>query len=100
MVMKDKLYKSHHKGLYYKTRKALVATAILLSAFTAISVPTYINIKKSLEPERKTLRVVEVAEPVVVEIKTEMKELDKDVKAISDDEKPGVTHIYKRTIKQ
>ena len=55
MVMKDKLYKSNHKGLYYKTRKTLIASAIVLSVFTAVSVPTYINAKKSIEAEKKLL---------------------------------------------
>lgn len=43
MVMKDKLVKNHHKGMYYRMRKA---TLILLASFTfaaAIVVPTYIS---------------------------------------------------------
>ena len=42
MVMKDKLVKNHHKGMYYRMRRA---TIILLASFTfaaAIVVPTYI----------------------------------------------------------
>ena len=45
MVMKDKLYKSNHKGGYYRTRKLLIASAVILSGITCVSVPTYINIQ-------------------------------------------------------
>lgn len=40
--MKDKLVKNHHKGMYYRIRKA---TLVILASFTfaaAIVVPTYI----------------------------------------------------------
>ena len=47
MIMKDKLYKTYHKGLYYKTRKFLIGSAVVLSAFTAVFVPTYINLKQA-----------------------------------------------------
>ena len=43
MVMKDKLVKNHHKGMYYRMRKA---TLVILASFTfaaAIVVPTYIS---------------------------------------------------------
>ena len=83
MVMKDKLYKTHHKGLYYKTRKALIASAIVLSVFTAVSVPTYINVKKSIEAEKRALRNTAVAEPVEVDVKLSVRQEDKAVKRIS-----------------
>lgn len=43
MVMKDKLVKNHHKGIYYRVRKM---TLSILAGFTfaaAIIVPTYIT---------------------------------------------------------
>ena len=95
MVMKDKLYKSNHKGLYYKTRKALIASAIVLSVFTAVSVPTYINIKKAYQPERRELRNQQMAEVVETDIKFEVKNEMYDVKAISDEDDSGVHHVYK-----
>ena len=56
MVMKDKLYKSGHKGIYYKTRKALIAGAVVLGVFTAVSVPTYINLKNSHQYKAEALK--------------------------------------------
>ena len=56
MVMKDKLYKSNHKGIYYKTRKALIASAVVLSAFVAVSVPTYINFKNVSKVKHEVLK--------------------------------------------
>ena len=62
MVMKDKLYKSHHKGIYYKTRKALITSAVVFGAFVAVSVPTYINIKNVSKVKHEVLREhVEIA---------------------------------------
>lgn len=49
MVMKDKLYKSNHKGIYYKTRKALITSAVVISGFACVSVPTYINYKNEAQ---------------------------------------------------
>ena len=81
MVMKDKLYKSNHKGLYYKTRKTLIASAIVLSVFTAVSVPTYINAKKSIEAEKKAAReYVEVEHPEV-EVKHTVRDDDKHIRS-------------------
>ena len=42
MVMKDKLVKTHHKSLYYKTRKAVIGTLCVFTFAAAIVVPTYI----------------------------------------------------------
>lgn len=50
MVMKDKLVKNHHKGMYYRMRKA---TIFILASFTlavAIVVPTYISSKTHNNP--------------------------------------------------
>ena len=50
MVMKDKLVKNHHKGMYYRMRKA---TIFILASFTlavAIVVPTYIHSKTNRNP--------------------------------------------------
>lgn len=42
--MKDKLYKNKHKGKYYRSRKAIFVFVAVASAFTAVSIPTYINL--------------------------------------------------------
>lgn len=42
MVMKDKLVKTHHKGLYYKTRKVVIGVLCGFTFAAAIVVPTYI----------------------------------------------------------
>ena len=45
--MKDKLEKNHHKGIYYKTKKFFLTSALTASLFTVIFVPTYIAIRNS-----------------------------------------------------
>lgn len=45
MVMKDKLTKTNHKAKYYRTRRVIFVFVAFVSAVTAISVPTYINIQ-------------------------------------------------------
>ncbi len=42
MVMKDKLEKRHHKGLYYRIRRFFMVTVFGASITAAILIPTYI----------------------------------------------------------
>ena len=43
MVLKDKLVKTHHKGIYYKTRKVVIGVICGFTFCAAIVVPTYIS---------------------------------------------------------
>lgn len=44
MVMKDKLHKNHHKGIYYKSRQFLITSVICALGVAVVAVPTYIVI--------------------------------------------------------
>ena len=46
MVMKDKLVKFNHKGMYYKFRKLGIVFLALISIGTIIAVPTYITFRE------------------------------------------------------
>lgn len=50
--MKDKLVKNHHKGIYYRSRRILVGTAVAMCVGFMVAVPTYITIN-----QREQLRV-------------------------------------------
>ena len=43
MVMKDKLVKFNHKGMYYKFRKLGIVLLACISVGTIVAVPTYIT---------------------------------------------------------
>lgn len=43
MVLKDKLVKTHHKGIYYRTRKIIVGVLCGFTLCAAIVIPTYIS---------------------------------------------------------
>ena len=46
MVMKDKLVKFNHKGMYYRFRKLGIALLAVFSIGTIIAVPTYITFRE------------------------------------------------------
>ena len=46
MVMKDKLTKFHHKGIYYRFRKLGIVFLALISIGTIVAVPTYITLRQ------------------------------------------------------
>ena len=46
MVMKDKLTKFHHKGIYYRFRKLGIVFLALISIGTIVAVPTYITFRE------------------------------------------------------
>ena len=46
MVMKDKLVKFHHKGMYYRFRKLGIVFLALISIGTIVAVPTYITFRE------------------------------------------------------
>ena len=46
MVMKDKLVKFHHKGLYYRFRKLGIVFLGLIAVGTVVAVPTYITFRE------------------------------------------------------
>ena len=46
MVMKDKLVKFHHKGIYYKFRKLGFVLLAVISLGTIVAVPTYITMRE------------------------------------------------------
>lgn len=46
MVMKDKLVKFHHKGLYYRFRKLGIVFLALITIGTVVAVPTYITFRE------------------------------------------------------
>lgn len=43
MVLKDKLVKTRHKGIYYRTRKIVIGVLCGFTLCAAIVVPTYIS---------------------------------------------------------
>lgn len=63
MQMKDKLYKNHHKGLYYKARRVGLVSVVVFSGIIAVSVPTYINITREqaalAEKEKQEEEIIE-----------------------------------------
>ena len=46
MVMKDKLVKFNHKGVYYRFRKLGIVLLALISIGTIVAVPTYITFRE------------------------------------------------------
>ena len=46
MVMKDKLVKFNHKGLYYRFRKLGIVFLAFISIGTIVAVPTYITFRE------------------------------------------------------
>ena len=46
MVMKDKLVKFNHKGMYYRFRKLGIVFLALISVGTIVAVPTYITLRE------------------------------------------------------
>ena len=46
MVMKDKLVKFHHKGMYYRFRKLGIVFLALVTVGTVVAVPTYITFRE------------------------------------------------------
>jgi len=46
MVMKDKLVKFNHKGMYYKLRKLGFVFLAAVSIGTIVAVPTYITMRE------------------------------------------------------
>lgn len=45
-VMKDKLTKNNHKGMYYRFRKFGILCLALISIGTIVAVPTYITFRE------------------------------------------------------
>ena len=46
MVMKDKLVKFNHKGMYYRFRKMGIVFLALISIGAIVAVPTYITFRE------------------------------------------------------
>ena len=46
MVMKDKLVKFNHKGMYYRFRKLGIVFLAVISIGTIVAVPTYITLRE------------------------------------------------------
>ena len=46
MVMKDKLVKFNHKGMYYRFRKLGIVFLAVISIGTIVAVPTYITMRE------------------------------------------------------
>lgn len=46
MVMKDKLVKFNHKGMYYRFRKLGIVFLAVISIGTIVAVPTYITFRE------------------------------------------------------
>ena len=59
MVMKDKLYKTHHKGIYYRIRRFFTFSLFSLTIVAAIAIPTYIA------SQNKNIDVTSAQEQVV-----------------------------------
>ena len=63
MVMKDKLVKYHHKGMYYRFRKIGICVLAAISLGTIVAVPTYITLREITTQAQKA----EAEEPEVLE---------------------------------
>ena len=48
MVMKDKLVKFNHKGMYYRFRKLGFILLAVISVGTIVAVPTYITMRETI----------------------------------------------------
>ena len=60
MVMKDKLYKSRRKGIYYRIRRFFTFSFLSLSLIAAVAIPTYIAARNtSIEATNAQEQVVE-----------------------------------------
>ncbi len=46
MVMKDKLVKFNHRGMYYRFRKLGIVLLAVISIGTVVAVPTYITFRE------------------------------------------------------
>ena len=46
MVMKDKLVKFNHKGMYYRFRKLGIVFLAVISIGTIVALPTYITFRE------------------------------------------------------
>ncbi len=46
MIMKDKLVKFNHKGMYYRFRKLGIVFLAVISLGTIVAVPTYITFRE------------------------------------------------------
>lgn len=69
MKMKDKLFKNHHKGIYYLLRNAAFSTILIASATSLVAIPTYISLKAREEP------TIAKEEPTKLENSEEVKTL-------------------------
>ena len=63
MVMKDKLVKFHHKGMYYRFRKIGICFLAAVSLGTIVAVPTYITLREITAQAQKA----EAEEPELLE---------------------------------
>ena len=63
MVMKDKLVKFNHKGLYYQFRKLGFIFLAVISIGTIVAVPTYITLREITAQAQKA----EAEEPELLE---------------------------------
>ena len=63
MVMKDKLVKFNHKGMYYRMRKLGIVFLALISIGTIVAVPTYITMREIASQAQHA----EVEEPELLE---------------------------------
>ena len=58
--MKDKLYKNHHRGIYYRLRAFFFIFVLAAGAIAVAVIPTYIAIKENIkEPTRAAEEEVE-----------------------------------------
>ena len=63
MVMKDKLVKFNHKGIYYRFRKIGICVLAAISLGTIVAVPTYITLREITAQAQKA----EAEEPELLE---------------------------------
>ena len=63
MVMKDKLVKFNHKGMYYQFRKLGFIFLAVISIGTIVAVPTYITLREITAQAQKA----EAEEPELLE---------------------------------
>lgn len=48
MVMKNKLYRTNHTGMFFKMRKIVLVTSITATVAIVVAIPTYINTVRAM----------------------------------------------------
>lgn len=61
-MMKDKLRKNHHKGMYYRIRNFLTTTVLFATLGLLVGIQTYLSVNSHSKTNAETEQVEEVEE--------------------------------------